>query len=102
MVTSPRSTTEQSDRTDSPVERVLALMRSEWKAGANGRFLRDIQAAIFGLNSLAPAQQTVEAITSIANELRSYRSQPIPERQEQLKRTAERLKAMAIITTIGK
>jgi ATP-dependent DNA helicase RecG len=70
-------------------------MRSEWKTGATGRHLREIQAAIFGLNSLAPAQQTVEAITSIGNELRAYRSQPITERQEQLKRTAERLKAIA-------
>ncbi|HEX3304209.1 MAG TPA: DEAD/DEAH box helicase, partial [Thermomicrobiales bacterium] len=70
-------------------------MRSEWRAGTSGRYLDKIRKAIEGLESQAPAQQTVEVIRSINGELNTYRASTVLGRQEQLKRTAERLKAVA-------
>ena len=64
MATRPRMPTERSE-TESPVEQVLVLMRSEWRAGTSGRYLDKIRKAIEGLESHAPAQQTVEVIRSI-------------------------------------
>jgi ATP-dependent DNA helicase RecG len=80
---------------DTSVEPVLELMRSEWRNGSRGRYLSDVQRGIQRLESLAPAQQTVAALASIRAELDDYQSKTRAAREDQLKRTAERLKALA-------
>jgi ATP-dependent DNA helicase RecG len=84
-----------SQTTDASIEPVLELMRSEWRSGSTGRYLRQVQLAIQRLESLAPAIQTATALQSIRAELDDYRAKVRPDREEQLKRTADRLKAVA-------
>jgi ATP-dependent DNA helicase RecG len=95
MATRSSITSDQPDIDETPVEAALVLMRAEWRNGTVGRYLDRIQKAIAHLEALAPAQQTADALKSISAELLGYRSNPVVERQEQLKRTAERLKAIA-------
>jgi ATP-dependent DNA helicase RecG len=95
MTTRSRPVASQPDTDQSPVEQALDLMRSEWRNGATGRYIGRVQAAITRLETLAPAQQTVDALRSIGRELQTYQSSTTDARRDQLKRTADRLKAIA-------
>ncbi|MDQ2683190.1 MAG: DEAD/DEAH box helicase, partial [Chloroflexota bacterium] len=77
------------------IEPVLEVMRSEWKTGATGRHLRQIVAGIDMLSTRAPASQTVSVITDIRDRLSGYLDASTAVRQEMLKSTADRLKALA-------
>ncbi len=77
------------------IEPVLNLMRAEWKSGCTGRNFTRILEAIVALESRAPASQTVSVITDIRQALGTYLNANVDERQEMLKSTADRLKALA-------
>lgn len=91
----PHRSAGQTEAEDSPVEKALDLMRSEWRTGTTGRYIRRVQSAISQLETLAPAQQTVDALRSIGRELTTYHASTPDARRDQLKRTADRLKAIA-------
>ena len=77
------------------IEPALNLMRAEWKSGCTGRNLAPILSAIEALKSRAPATQTVTVLEAIRGSFSSFLASNQTERQELLKSTAERLKAVA-------